>query len=1131
VVEFLVDNTLGRIWYEMQNGDTTLKDICRFLVRRPTEVLLKEGEQAPAASTGGENLRQEELLKQPVYIPHRPKRDPRDLRILDPACGSGHFLLYAFDLLETIYEEGWGDEQSAECEATGKSLREEYADLESLKRALPELILRHNLHGIDIDLRACQIAALAVWLRAQRAYQRLGLKLADRPKITKSNIVCAEPMPGERQLLDQFVADIRPKVLGQLVRVVFEKMKLAGEAGPLLKVEEEIASAVADAKKKWLAGPRQEQTVLFGDLRPQQTDLSLDFSGITDATFWKRAEERIYAELRTYSERAENGHVYQRRLFAEDAARGFAFIDICRKRYDVVLMNPPFGEWTLSTKPLALSCYPITKYDIYAAFVERGTDLLDKDAFLGAITSRTGFFLSSFQRWREEVLLRKAPPSVYADLGHGVLDSAMVEVAAYCLTTRVRRTIFLRALEYGDKGSAIWQLIHGGDRENQNRYEITPASFSAIPRSPFAYWTSPRLRALFQGRDRVETDGRLVRIGLTTHEDFRWLRLSWECTDDAGPVPFAKGGKYSKFYADIHLCVLWGNNGTLLKTSKLERLRMGELTANNSQCWNEPLYFRPGITWPRRTERLSFRVMPRGCIFADKGPAIFLENDGRQSLLALLALVNSKPFSALVALQLARTELARSYEVGLIQQTPCPKLSSSDETLLAGLSMRAWSVSHAVDQNDSTSHAFIAPGLLLVEGATLAQKAEAWNGRLSTLHAAIAAAQKEIDEVSLRLYALEETDVAHPGDAGGSAAEVADDDEEQNEPDANSSNVSYLVSDLLGYALGCAFGRWDIRCATREKAAPELTDPFAPLPFCAPGALQTEQVLPLTEHDARRLCTARAWDYPLGVPWDGILVDDPNHANDVVRRVREILAVIWKDRAEAIEHEACQILGVRDLGEYFRKPALFFADHLKRHSKSRRQAPIYWPLSTASGSYTLWVYYQHLNEDLLYTALNKHVKPKIDSTEKELRRIESELLNAKGREASALRTSFEGATSLLEELQEFRDELARVAALPYKPNLNDGVLISASPLWKLFRLPKWRKDLEECWKSLATGAFDWAHIAYYIWPDRVREVCRHDRSIAITHGLEEVCEVTAKAANKKQLRKEKIQETLLGEER
>jgi len=221
---------------------------------------------------------------------------------------------------------------------------------------------------------------------------------------------------------------------------------------------------------------------------------------------------------------------------------------------------------------------------------------------------------------------------------------------------------------------------------------------------------------------------------------------------------------------------------------------------------------------------------------------------------------------------------------------------------------------------------------------------------------------------------------------------------------------------------------------------------------------------------------------------------------------------------------------VKDLTEYFRKPSLFFADHLSRYSKSRRQAPIYWPLSTASGSYTLWVYYHHLNDDSLYTALNKYVKPKIDDTEKELRRVESELPNATGREASSLRTAFEETGVFLDELRELRDELARVADLPYKPNLNDGVLITASPLWKLFRLPKWRKELQECWKKLESGDYDWAHLAYSIWPDRVRDVCKNDRSIAIAHDLESLCELAAKPAKKKRLKKMAVEETVPGDE-
>ena len=90
-----------------------------------------------------------------------------------------------------------------------------------------------------------------------------------------------------------------------------------------------------------------------------------------------------------------------------------------------------------------------------------------------------------------------------------------------------------------------------------------------------------------------------------------------------------------------------------------------------------------------------------------------------------------------------------------------------------------------------------------------------------------------------------------------------------------------------------------------------------------------------------------------------------------------------------------------------------------------------------------------------------------------------------------------------------------MAGLPYKPDLNDGVIINAAPLHKLFRLRKWAKDTEAVWKKLEKGEYDWAHMAHAVWPDRVREVCRKDRSIAIAHGLEELCEVPERGKGRK----------------
>jgi hypothetical protein len=262
-------------------------------------------------------------------------------------------------------------------------------------------------------------------------------------------------------------------------------------------------------------------------------------------------------------------------------------------------------------------------------------------------------------------------------------------------------------------------------------------------------------------------------------------------------------------------------------------------------------------------------------------------------------------------------------------------------------------------------------------------------------------------------------------------------------------------------------------------------------------------------------------DYPIRINWDGILVDDPGfnsapaHADDLVRRVREMLDVFWKEQAHEIEQEACEVLGVAELRDYLRKPSAFFHDHVKRYSKSRRKAPIYWPLSTASGSYTIWIYYHRLTDQTLYKAVNQYVEPKISEVERGVSRLEADIKAASGRETGRLTDKLSEARTLLRELGDFREDLLRIAGLPYKPNLNDGVIINAAPFHRLFRLRSWANDTEECWTSLAKGDYDWAHLAYTIWPDRVREVCKRDRSIAIAHGLEELCETQVPIATKR----------------
>jgi hypothetical protein len=389
VVEFLVDNTLGRLWFNATGGQTELRDRCQYLLVKPDE--------QPQASSK--------------------VRDPRTLKLLDPACGSMHFGLYSFDLFLEIYREAWAWEQqngpgsldvSTQAQSAFKPLSQTYDDQEAFLRDVPRLIIEHNIYGVDIDPRAAQIATLALWLRAQRAWHDANVKAKDRPRIGQGHVVAAIAPPAERELRQQFTANL-DLLDADLFEKTLQLLKGLPEMGVLLQVERELPNLI----RQVYVG---KGTGLFAAQEQES---------------WQHAEERLRDALTEFAQAAKS--TYQGRLFAQDALQGLRLIDLCREVFDVVVMNPPFGALAANTKDQLAKAYPRSKNDLLAIMVERGLELLRTGGRIGAITSRTCFFLSSFRKWREEVVLGTGKPEVMADLGIGVMDDAMVEAAAYVL--------------------------------------------------------------------------------------------------------------------------------------------------------------------------------------------------------------------------------------------------------------------------------------------------------------------------------------------------------------------------------------------------------------------------------------------------------------------------------------------------------------------------------------------------------------------------------------------------------------------------------------------------------------------------------------------------------------------------
>jgi hypothetical protein len=1085
VVEFLTDNTLGRIWYEMTQGNTALLDSCQYLVRHPNEIFLKAGEKAREQDgRDTTELSQAELLQQTVYIQHRPIKDPRDIKMLDPACGSMHFGLYSFDLFEQIYSEAWDIEAekgsdiffSEEGVVPRTSLHEAYPSLETFLSDVPRLIIEHNIHGVDIDPRAAQIAGLSLWLRAQKSWSANAIKPNQRHQIQRSNIVCAEPMPGETQLLKEFTSQIQPRVLGQLVEEIFDKMQLAGEVGTLLKIEEEIQAAIDEAKSQKDEKALEVQGGLFGENKWEVREGKRYYNfGDVSEDFWAQAEQLILTQLELYAESASGEGSGQKRFFAADTAKGFAFVDLCRKRFDVVLMNPPFGAPVTKTKKFMEINYPYIKTDLYGAFVTNGIDRLRRGGLLGALTSRTGFFLSSFEKWRANTFMDKASLDLMVDLGGGVLDAAMVETAAYVISKDPIQDgvpVFFKLSNDVDKAIPLKNKVNNFDRDVFVR---KISSFRSFPKSPFCYWLSNKVSNKILLSKKVEPDFGRVVVGVQTDNDFRFVRLWHEVEesrlgasiadsfDGKSWVGFLKGDSSNPFYLDHNLILNWSNDG--------EEVRAATENAPGGRVNNELDYCKPGISWTKRSAHFVPHIVPKGCI-----PSVsryqYIPNDGGTStdIISMLALLSSEFINFVAKLQ---TESWNSpvFIPGVIRSLPVPLLKASDfnyiESSMADGVFQSFKLATTQEEN----RRFKFPLLSLNSDDSSKALLCSENQLRSESVSIVGNCHKDINKVVFSSYDLTDMDVVIPGEVDSN--------------DSFSKKQSYLESsmkkefvinkeqifdNMFSWLVGAAFGRWAVKPLFDVVSNVDDLQLFEPYKSKSPGQLGPPSVFSANI-----------------IPVD---IDD-DRGFEI--RIKNIFSEMDSGFVESFVSEYSEVESLGYISRLLSRPNLFFQLHLKKYSASKRVAPIYWPIQTESGNYTIWLYYHSVNEQTLFECLNNFVEPKIDSLKKTINSLSVD-------RTSQDDTQLVIVSGLLSELEDFRKEILRVAEF-WKPNLDDGVLVTAAPLWKLFRHNSWRKKLKNTSDELNSGKYDWSHMAHNIFPERVLRKCHEDRSFAIAHGV------------------------------
>jgi hypothetical protein len=1014
VVRALVDNSLGRLLLERQGR---LEEAAG---RRWSEEELRHAQ----GETVGEFCR---YLVPPPAPGERPAAKPlREIRVLDPACGSGHFLIYAFEVLWRAYREAEPDVPPEEHAAT---------------------ILERNLFGIDIDLRACQLAALGLYLKAKEHAPGF------RPRAL--NVVCADAriLDGERrEAFLRRLGDDRP--LQRVAERLLTDLRYTAEIGSLLRVREPFEALFRRRQTK-----EGGQAALV-EVGPEQ----LRLEGVVPR---ERTLGEILEALRVFEREAVERSDMGGQLFAADAERSLGLLSLLSQRYDVILMNPPYNkrqELPAATREYLSRRFERTHHNVYAAFIEQAVDIAEPGGFVGMLTPLAYMYLGQLRPLRAEIIGADAPPELVLEFGWDILDPAQIQTAGTVLrkveagADPVRpRTFFDLTAARGSAAkeeafvSALAALRRG--KEPEGRYVISLEELSQVPGSPYAYWAPAGLRRAFSrfppldrdnaGAPRAEKVAD-VKQGLATADDARFTRRWWEVpAEEIGRgrrwVPFVKGEEYARYYHDPSLVVLWENGGK----------ELGEF--ERSVIRNPDFYFREGLTWQRISvsQRTRTRFLPPGCIFDANGPCIFPAADG-QTIFGLLGILNS----SLANLAMLVLTPDRSWQAGQMSCLPiAPAALRSEE--LARAAREIHDLLAAWDTGEETSTRFVAPRLAQVAfrlregprtGHPLARgfawpRCDAWREiasltgspemplgellsilaeRRRRLEVRVAELEEAVDREVFRCYGLVEEAPA--------------------------------ILDALRRRLGLA-----AEDGGEEEVVDEATDDSDD---------DLDEVRRLLSWYARRA---------IEISPETAVPLDPRAPGNLVARVRELLRGDWgEQRASRLEDEIHDLLGC-SLEEWLTH------EYFPYHVRLYRNRPIFWLLWSAprgrgrarrAPTFACFIDCRRLTEDTLRVVRGRLVARTLDQLRAEADRLEREATEeriAKGPRAARLARAAEDARAGVGELERYDARLAAllaptevddsgrgaswlervvrsVRADGYRPDLDLGVLVNITPL-------------------------------------------------------------------------------------
>ena len=583
VVQFLVENSLGKLYLEMY-PDSEIK-------------------------------RRYKIANAPQYQTRKIK-PLHEVRTIDPACGSGNFLLYAFDFYYELYLD-----QIENYDATYE------------KKDIPKLIIENNLHGIDLDDRAVQLAQLGLFIKAKKKRRTIG-ELNFR--VVSSDFYLPE-YNEVRHIFKQGSGIERNQQ--ELIEKIWNDLKYAYKFGSLVHIDEQLNKQLHYIEKR----------AVYDLFAAAELTEHKDFAANFFANLTKAVEQYARTGSNTF--------------LSSKTRDAITFLELLTTEYDVATANPPYtdsGDFGSELKSFIDENFkkPFKFHtNLYSAFIKRCCELTSDDGKVAMIHPNTFMYIKTFEGVREYIL-----DNLHIDLlieygldrvnlfgGDILLDSNSFYVLSKKNSDsdgfffnisinqqeKLKKECFLEALR---------DVV--GLKKNERVSCLNQSKFKNIKSSPFIYWISDDFREKFKGS--LVKDLLSNCQGLATTNNNRFVRFWWEIVSTLNQSSveekwflYAKGGPYKKWAGNLWLLVNFESDGFEIKESVKKKYPYLK-GKTEYVVKNESFYFQEGVTYSASGQKgPSFRLLPEGCIFDVGGSSIFPLGKYK-NLPYILAFYNSK---------------------------------------------------------------------------------------------------------------------------------------------------------------------------------------------------------------------------------------------------------------------------------------------------------------------------------------------------------------------------------------------------------------------------------------------------------------------------------------------------------